>query len=83
MSEKVEIIIICPHCKDFVLIEQLNCCIFRHGSMKNDNKQLHPHLCKKECDFLFNNNLIWGCGKPFKIIKKDDGNIEVEICDYI
>ena len=26
----------CPHCSDFIYIEELNCSIFRHGVMKNN-----------------------------------------------
>jgi hypothetical protein len=68
----------CPHCFNFVEIEQINCAIFRHGVYKSNNKQIDPHLDKNKCDFLFNNNLIYGCGKPFKII--DNNSV---VCDYI
>ena len=31
-QEKVEEpIVVCPHCKESILIEKLNCGIFRHG----------------------------------------------------
>jgi len=74
--------IICPHCLDPVLIEKLNCCIFRHGIMKDSMKQMNPHASKEECDSLFSQGLIFGCGKPFKIIKTGN-HICVEVCDYI
>ena len=48
-------------------IKDFNCKIFRHGVYKNNNKQIEPHLNIKECDRLFNEKLIYGCGKPFKI----------------
>ena len=78
------IVIQCPHCKDSVLIylKELNCHIFRHGIYKNNLKQIDPHLNKEHCDNLYQNNLIYGCGKPFKIIKKDEEYLS-EICDYI
>lgn len=83
-----EIILNCPHCNGvFIVLEnQLNCKIFRHGIFKDNGIQIDPHLKKNECDKLHNNNLIWGCGKPFKVIdcKKNDITIyETEICDYI
>jgi hypothetical protein len=59
-----------------------NCCIFRHGIMKNTLKQINPHASKQECDNFFSQGLIYGCGKPFIIIKKGT-NIIVEICEYI
>jgi hypothetical protein len=80
-SPKLEIIVECPHCKDLILIEKINCSIFRHGVFKCNGKQLNPHAPKPECDLLFNKNLIYGCGKPFELIKKDDTFI-AEICEY-
>jgi len=84
MELKSEIIIICPHCSENILIYQLNCCIFRHGVYKETEKQIDPHLSKEECNKLFEEKLIYGCGKPFKIIKSDEsGEYFAEICDYI
>jgi len=82
MSENSSIIVICPHCNDSILIEQLNCKIFRHGILKSNNTQINPHSSKEECDFFINNELIYGCGKPFKIIAITN-ELKVEICEYI
>lgn len=73
----------CPHCKDyiFILLKELNCRIFRHGVYKNNFQQIDPHMKKEECDQLKEKNLIYGCGKPFKI--NFDGFWYAEICDYI
>tara|TARA_B110000967_G_C18759996_1_gene497304 strand:+ start:273 stop:518 length:246 start_codon:yes stop_codon:yes gene_type:complete len=78
------IILDCPHCKEpiVVYIKELNCHIFRHGIHKETLKQIDPHMKKEKCDYLFNNKLIYGCGKPFKAIKKDDKYV-AEICEYI
>ena len=72
----------CPHCNNYVLIEQVNCAIFRHGIFKENMVQINQHLTKVECDKLINNNLIYGCGKPFKIEKINNIWIAIE-CDYI
>ena len=72
----------CPNCGGFIVIQELNCGIFRHGIMKNNGKQINPHLGKIECDDLLNKNLIEGCGKPFKVIKNND-TFNVIKCDYI
>ena len=45
------IVVECPHCKEPVLIEKINCCIFRHASFKNTGQQIGPHTEKKLCDF--------------------------------
>ncbi len=78
----ISLIITCPNCKDFVLIEQLNCKIFRHGVLKNNGQNIPPHSNKEMCDYYIKNNLIYGCGKPFKIIEENK-ELKPVICDYI
>jgi hypothetical protein len=72
----------CPHCKCQVEILEINCAIFRHGVLKSNGQQMNPHTPKFECDRLSETGEIYGCGKPFKVIKNNDG-IQAEICDYI
>ncbi len=74
--------VVCPHCKEFVIIEQINCGIFRHGVFKKDLQQISSHLSKINCDNLKHHDLIYGCGKPFKLEQKDNKWIAIE-CDYI
>ena len=71
-----------PHCKEYIIIEQINCAIFRHGVYRTNYNQINPHLSKNECDKLINGDLIYGCSKPFQIEKKNDIWIAI-ICDYI
>jgi hypothetical protein len=71
-------IVQCPHCNDYVYIEQLNCRIFRHACYKN-GEPIPPHSTKEECDRLVASGQVFGCAKPFQIL--DDGT--VKICDYI
>ena len=78
-----ENIITCPHCNEIVIIQELNCGIFRHGIMKSTHIQMDPHLNETMCVYLKTHDLIYGCGKPFQIIKKEDNVIEIKICDYI
>lgn len=81
-EKKEQPIIICPHCKDYVLIDKINCAIFRHGTFKKNGKQINPHTSKELCDKYIQHNLIYGCGKPFKIVIIND-TLDTEICDYI
>ena len=75
----------CPHCKMLVevLKIQTNCCIFRHGVYKRNGQQLAPHAKKVECERLVQDQLIYGCGKPFQLIKTAKGITSVVECDYI
>jgi len=66
----------CPHCKILILVEEVNCGIFRCGIYKDTGLQINPHLPQSECERIKND--IWGCGKPFRII-----NEKIIKCDYI
>jgi G:T-mismatch repair DNA endonuclease (very short patch repair protein) len=84
----VDLVVECPHCRDPILIEKLNCCIFRHGVFKTNGSQMDPHTPKNLCDYYVESRLIIGCGKPFKIIqninsKNNDDKFVAIICDYI
>lgn len=75
----MSLVICCPHCETTIVVEELNCRIFRCGILKSDGKQINPHLNKSECDRLYTNGLIYGCGKPFYV----DISGNPTICDYI
>ncbi len=76
------IIVQCPHCNGDVVIQELNCKIFRHGVHKKDGKQINPHAPKSECDALVEKDLIHGCGKPF-LVKQKGSDYKADVCDYI
>lgn len=73
----------CPNCKCQVEILEINCAIFRHGIFKSSGQQMNPHTPKLECDRLNEMGMIYGCGKPFRITKNNDGTLQAEQCDYI
>jgi len=77
-----DIIIDCPNCKQPILIEKLNCLIFRHGILKSNGQQIDSHSSKELCTFYFKKDLIFGCGKPFQIVKNNNELVAI-ICDYI
>jgi hypothetical protein len=66
-----------------VLIDKLNCCIFRHGTLIISGKQIDPHATKELCDFYVEKNKIYGCGRLFQIIKNDKNKLVAIVCDYI
>lgn len=70
----------CPHCCMMCLVkkEDIRCTIFRHAVFKNKLEFVPPHAPKEECDRWIRENLVYGCGKPFKF----DGK-SVTIIDYI
>jgi len=82
MNQK-EFVVTCPHCSEHVMIQEINCAIFRHGVFKNNpNKQINAHESKENCDKFIKEDLIIGCGKPFKLVLEKDEYTAV-ICDYI
>jgi hypothetical protein len=74
----------CPHCNDQVQLykNEFKCKIFRHGVYKKTGKQMGAHCKKTTCDRLKENDLIFGCGKPFMLILENE-KLNVVICDYI
>lgn len=81
----MEICVYCPHCEQLILIykNEINCAIFRHGVMKTNLKQIEPHLPKPICDKLAKEGLIYGCGKPFKLVLNREKEYIAVKCDYI
>jgi hypothetical protein len=77
-----EMIVDCPHCGQYIIIEKLNCKIFRHAVYKNDGKQINPHMSKSDCEQLLREDKIYGCCKPFQIHVVDNKYIPVK-CEYI
>jgi len=77
------LIVVCPRCDALVYIEQINCAIFRHGSFKSNGEQIPPHSSKEKCDALVKEGLIYGCGKPFRVIIDANGTLVAEVCAYI
>ena len=50
----------------------------------NQGQQVPPHASQKVCDELAAKGLIWGCGKPFILVRGSSGRVEkVETCEYI
>lgn len=76
------LLVTCPHCQITIEVIQLNCAIFRCGTFKTTGEQVPPHTPKSECDRLTEENRIWGCGKPFKVVSTPEGH-RAESCDYI
>ena len=68
---------ICPHCELAIHVDknQVNCSIFIHGQIKITGEQVNPHSSSEECEYLVKNNLIHGCGKPFKFFRDDEDEI--------
>lgn len=74
----------CPHCQGNIIImeSEINCGIFRHAIYKSSGQQISPHAPKEECDKLIEQNEIFGCARPFQIIKNNE-QWTIQICEYI
>lgn len=81
------ILLKCPNCGNFFITAEndINCAIYRHAALKSNMEQIDPHMSKDDCDKLIKEGLVYGCAKPFKIIKKEslDFPYEAVKCDYI
>jgi hypothetical protein len=73
----------CPHCQGEIVVftNEINCAIFRHGLHKN-GLPVHPHAPKSLCDRLVETNQVYGCCKPFEVVKDKKGNYQTQVCDY-
>jgi hypothetical protein len=77
------IITTCPSCQGDVIIleEEIACGVFRHAVYKNGT-DVGQHSSKEYMDGLIKNDLVWGCGRPFRLEKKEESYEAVE-CDWI
>jgi len=79
---KTQPVLKCVNCDEYLIIEKLNCGIFRHGVFKSNQTQIHPHESKDKCADYIKKDLIYGCGKPFKVSLVNNIFV-IEKCDYI
>lgn len=77
------LLIECPHCQCMVYIESINCAIFRHAVYKHNQQPIPPHSSKEVCDRLIEQNSVYGCAGPFKLVANGTGAYNAIICDYI
>ncbi len=67
----------CPHCNEEIIIQSVNCGIFRHCVYK-DGSDFNPHAPKELCEKVVKDKLVYGCAGPFKLV-----NGKAVKCDYI
>ena len=75
----------CPHCDLYTQVHknEINCLIFRHAAFKTNMLPINPHAPKEVCDNLLETQQVYGCAKPFILIKGDKDYFTVDICGYI
>jgi hypothetical protein len=56
----------CPNCYQRIHVESIQSGLFRCGVMKSTMVQIDPHLSEEECERLVSEDLIHGCGRPFR-----------------
>jgi len=62
-------IVRCPHCHIAIQIAELNCAIFRCGVLRATGEQIPPHAPRQQCMALRARKAIWGCGRPFRVVR--------------
>ena len=73
----------CVHCQCFieVLEKEINCGIFRHGSVHN--VVIPPHSNEQECIRLSKLKGAVGCFQPFRIVKTNTKcEYRIEKCGF-
>jgi len=80
--EKPPLIVKCPKCCQEIIIEEINCRIFRHAIFKSTGEQMNPHASKTECDEAVVKDIVYGCAAPF-IIDLSGNEWVASSCDYI
>ena len=75
-------VVVCPHCAQYVLVAAVNCRIFRHGALRATGEQIDPHLPRAGCEELAAKGLIYGCGRPFRLVG-GAGGWRAEPCGYV
>lgn len=70
----------CPHCSMMCQVprNEIRCTIFRHAVFKKDFSFVPPHASKATCDKWIEDDIVYGCARPFKF----DGKT-VSIIGYI
>lgn len=76
----------CPQCNQlgFIMRNEINCGVFRHGHLKATGMPIPPHASEAECERLLEEGLVYdnACAKPYRI-RKEDNVWKIESCGYI
>jgi len=73
----------CPHCDGIAEIESVNCAIFRHATFKGTNQPIPPHSPLHDCERFLRESMVYGCTKPFRLVKNANNEYDAIKCDYI
>ena len=82
VPQSVPFIVKCPNCQVEIIIEEINCRIFRHAVNKATGEQMNPHASKAECDDAVSKDTVYGCAGPFMLDLSGNEWVAVS-CDYI
>lgn len=62
---------------------EINCAIGRHAVLKSTGQQISPHTRKEQCDQYAERDEVWGCAKPFRVVRDAAREWIAVKCDYI
>jgi len=83
MSGGEDLVVACPHCGSPVIVDELRCGIFRHGVFRDSGLQIDPHATRQQIDGWVERSMIYGCGRPFRVVSVEGRGMVAEVCDYI
>jgi hypothetical protein len=84
-QEQDDDVLYCPHCNLPIIIEELNCGIFRHAVYKTDpTRQVPSHSSQATCENLVTTDNVIGCCKPFLVaVRPGTHKLTIKKCEYI
>ena len=79
----MDIVVHCPHCglPAPVTATDIDNGAIYHGTLKKNGRQLRDRVPADWVQYLRDNDMIYGCGKPFLVVRKS--SIQFEAIPFI
>jgi hypothetical protein len=74
----MDIVVHCPHCglPAPVTAADIDKGALYHGTLKKNGRRLRDRVPAEWVQYLYDNDMIYGCGKPFFVIRKSSIQFE-------
>ena len=74
----MEVVVHCPHCRlpASITSQEIDAGAIYHGVMKKNGHKIQKRIPPEWVQYLKSNDLIYGCGKPFMVLRKSSVQFE-------